>query len=42
MSQNFDTGLSFCFVVCRRWKLENKYKKLQKLHVFCHKKKPKA
>ena len=42
MSQNFDIGLSFCFIVCRRGTLGNKYKKLQKLHVFCHKIKTKA
>ena len=42
MSQNFDIGLGFCFIVCRRWKLEKKYKKLQKLPVFCHKIKTKA
>ena len=30
----FDIGLSFCFIVCRRWKLENKYKKLQTLPFF--------
>ena len=42
MSQNFDIGLSFCFIVCRKWKLEKKYKKLQKLPVFCHKIKTKA
>ena len=34
MSQNFDIGLSFCFIVCRIWKLEKIYKKLQKLPVF--------
>ena len=37
MSQNDDIGLSFCFIVCRRWKLGKKYKKFQKLPVFCHK-----
>ena len=37
MSQNFDIVLSLCFIVCRRWKLENKYKKSQKLPFFCHK-----
>ena len=42
VSQNSDKGLSFCFIVCRRWKLEKKYKKLQKLPVFCHKIKTKA
>ena len=33
---------SFCFIVCRRWKLGKKYKKTQKLPVFCHKIKTKA
>ena len=42
MSQNFDIELSFCFIVCRRWKLGTKYEKLQKLPVFCHKMKTKA
>ena len=43
MSQNFDIDLSFCFIVCRRWKLGGKkYKKTQKLPVFCHKIKTKA
>ena len=42
MSQNFDIDLSFCFIVCRRWKLGIKYKKTQKLPVFCHKIKTKA
>ena len=42
MSQNFDIELSFHFIVCRRWKLRKKYKKLQKLPVFCHKIKTKA
>ena len=42
LSQNFDIELSFCFIVCRRWKLGKKYKKLQKLPVFCHKMKTKA
>ena len=42
MSQNFDIGLSFGFILCRIWKLGNKYKKLQKLPVFCHKIKTKA
>ena len=42
MSQKFDIGLTFCFIVCRRWKLRKKYKKSQKLHVFCHKIKTKA
>ena len=39
VSQNFDIGLCFCLMVCRRWNFEKKYKKLQKLPVFCHKKK---
>ena len=39
---NFDIGFSFCFIVFRRWKLEYKYKKSQKLPVFCHKIKTKA
>ena len=42
MSQNFDIDLSFCFIVCRRWKLGKKYKQTQKLPVFCHKIKTKA
>ena len=42
MSENFDIELSFCFIVCRRWKLEKKKKILQKLPVFCHKIKNKA
>ena len=37
VSQNFDLGLSFCFMVCRRRDFEKKYKKSQKLPVFCHK-----
>ena len=40
--QFFDKGLSFCFIVYRRWKLEKKYKKSQKLPVFCDKIKTKA
>ena len=42
VSQNVDIGLSFCFIVCRRWKLGRKYKKSKKLPVFCHKIKTKA
>ena len=42
VSQNFDIDLSLCFIVCRRWKLGKKYKKTQKLPVFCHKIKTKA
>ena len=34
VSQNFDLGLSFCFMLCRRWDFEKKYKKSQKLPVF--------
>ena len=37
VSQNFDLGPSFCFMVCRRRDFEKKYKKSQKLPVFCHK-----
>ena len=36
VSQNFD------LMVCRRWNFEKKYKKIQKLPVFCHKIKTKA
>ena len=42
VSQIFDKGLSSCFIVYRRWKLEKIYKKSQKLPVFCHKIKTKA
>ena len=42
VSQNFDIGLSFCFIVCRRRNFEKKYKKSQKLPVFCDKIKAKA
>ena len=42
MSQNFKIGLTFCVIVCRRWKLGKKFKKSQKLPVFCHKIKTKA
>ena len=37
VSQNFDIGLSFCFIVCRRWNFAKNEKKSQKLPVFCHK-----
>ena len=37
VSQNFDLGLSFCFMVRRRKHFEKKYKKVQKLPVFYHK-----
>ena len=42
VSQNFDIDLGFCLMVCKRWNFEKKYKKLQKLPVFCHKIKTKA
>ena len=42
VSQNFDLGIWFCFMLCRRWNFENKYKKTQKLPVFCHKTNTKA
>ena len=42
MSQNFDIDLSFCFIVCRRWKLGKKIKKNTKVTLFCHKMKTKA
>ena len=35
VSQNFDIGLSFCFILCSR--LNFKKKKSQKLPVFCSK-----
>ena len=34
VSQNFDIGLSFCFNVCRRWKLETKIEKNTKVTRF--------
>ena len=37
MSQNFILGLSFCFMPYRKRNFERKYKKSQKLPVFCHK-----
>ena len=38
VSQNFELGLSFCFMVCRRRNFEKKNtKKSQKLSVFYHK-----
>ena len=37
MSQNFDIGLSFCVMLCRRWDFEKIGKKYEKLPVFCHK-----
>ena len=33
MSQNFDLGLSFCFMLCRRCE---KIQKITKVPVFCH------
>ena len=42
VSQNFDLGLSFCFMQCRRRHFEKKYKKSQKLPVFYHKIKTRA
>ena len=37
VSQNFDIDLSFCFMLCRRLNFFKKYKKSQKLPVFCSK-----
>ena len=37
VSQNFELGLSFCFMVCRRRNFEKKLKNSQKLPVFYHK-----
>ena len=37
VSQNFELGLSFCFMVCRRRNFEKKIKNSQKLPVFYHK-----
>ena len=37
MSQNFDIGLSFCFMLCRRLNFLKRYKKSQKFAVFCSK-----
>ena len=42
VSQNFDLGLSFCFMLCRRRNFEKEYKKSQKLPVFYHKIKTRA
>ena len=39
---HFLYGLSFIFIVCRRWKLEKKYKQIQKSPLFCHKIKTKT
>ena len=37
VSQNFDLGLSFCFMPYRKRNFERKYKNSQKLPVFWHK-----
>ena len=42
VSQNFDLGISFCFMQCRRRRFIKKYKKSQKLPVFYHKIKTRA
>ena len=42
VSQDFDLGISFCFMQCRRRHFEKKYKKSQKLPVFYHKIKTRA
>ena len=42
VSQNFDKGLSFCFMVCRIWNFEKEGKKSQKLPVCYHKTKTRA
>ena len=42
VSQIFDLGLSFCFMLYRRRHFEKKYKKSQKLPVFYHKIKTRA
>ena len=42
VSQNFDTGLSFCFMVEKKNFENKKCKKSQKLPVFCHKTKTRA
>ena len=34
MSQIFDIGLGFCFMLCRKGNFEKIYKKTQKLPVF--------
>ena len=34
VSHNFDKGLSFCFILCRRVDFQKDYKKIQKLPVF--------
>ena len=40
VSQNFDLGLSFCFMLCRRWNYEENGKKYQKFPFFVIKLKP--
>ena len=42
VSENFDLGLSFYFMLCRRRHFERKYRKSQKLSVFYYKIKTKA
>ena len=37
VSQNFDLGLSSCFMPYRKGNFERKYKNSQRLPVFCHK-----
>ena len=37
MSQNFDIGLSFCLILCRRVDFQKDYNKIQKLPVFSSK-----
>ena len=37
VSQIFDIGIRFCFIVCRRWVFVEIWKKSQKLPVFCYK-----
>ena len=34
VSQNFDIGLSFCFMLCRRLNFLSKYKKITKVTRF--------
>ena len=42
VSQNFDIALNFCFILCRKLIISKKYKKSQKLPVFCSKIKTKT
>ena len=37
VSQNFDIGPSFYFIICRNVDFQKSYKKIQKLPVFCSK-----